>query len=176
MAAGATYEPIATQTLASAAASITFSSIPATYTDLKISFTGKHSTTGSGDNLVIRFNGDTAANYSRTLLQGDGSAASSSRSTAQEYAVIGYQIAGYNPSFCNVDIFNYAGSTFKTVLSQGSEVGTSGGSGQYGEVATLVNLWRSTAAITSIQILSRNFGTASFDIGTTATIYGIKAA
>ena len=39
MAAGATYEPIATQTLASAAASITFSSIAATYTDLRLVLT-----------------------------------------------------------------------------------------------------------------------------------------
>ena len=39
MAAGATYEPIATTTLGSAAADITFSSIASTWTDLRISFT-----------------------------------------------------------------------------------------------------------------------------------------
>lgn len=171
-----TYEPIATQTLGTSASSITFSSIPGTYTDLRISFTGILTSGSSGDSLAIRFNGDTAANYSRTFLQGDGSAGSSSRATAQEYGLIGQQIGRFNPSFAGVDIFSYAGSTFKTFLSQGAEVGTSGGSGQYGDVVCWVNLWRSTAAITSVQIAPRYGGLAVFDIGTTATLYGIKNA
>ena len=65
MAAGATYEPIATQTLASAAATITFSSIAATYTDLRLIFAKPI----GGSSLLLRFNSDTATNYSWTYLE-----------------------------------------------------------------------------------------------------------
>jgi len=164
---------IASQTLSSTASSITFSSIPATYTDLRIVFTGLLTTAGTGDTLAMRFNSDAGANYSRTFIQGDGSAAISSRATAQEYGLIAGQIANFNPSFAGVDIFSYAGTTFKTFLSQSADVGTSGGSGQYGDVTSFVNLWRSTAAITSVQIAPRYGSSGTFAIGTTATLYGI---
>jgi hypothetical protein len=58
MAAGNTYEAIATQTLGSAAASVTFSSIPGTYTDLVLVVAMEHVTTGT-ENIVMQFNGDT---------------------------------------------------------------------------------------------------------------------
>jgi hypothetical protein len=67
----ATYEPIETQTLGSAAASVTFSSITGSYTDLILvsSISTTHTATTS---LVIQLNGDTATNYSNTRLLGDG--------------------------------------------------------------------------------------------------------
>jgi hypothetical protein len=79
MPAGNTYEAIATQTLGSAAASVTFSSIPGTYTDLVLVVAGTL-TTGT-ENIVMQFNGDTGSNYSVTSLLGDGSTASSFRSS-----------------------------------------------------------------------------------------------
>jgi hypothetical protein len=79
MAAGNTYEAIATQTLGSAAASVTFSSIPGTYTDLVVVIAGTL-TTGS-DNVSFQLNGDSGANYSVTVLTGDGSTASSGRAS-----------------------------------------------------------------------------------------------
>jgi hypothetical protein len=63
MAAGNTYEAIATQTLGSAAASVTFSSIPGTYTDLVIVCTPLRVTAGA-EELVFQFNSDTGSNYS----------------------------------------------------------------------------------------------------------------
>ena len=80
MAAGSTYTPIYTTTLASAAASYTFSSIPSTYTDLVIAATGL---TTAGTTLAMRFNGDTATNYSDTYLLGNAGAASSSRDSTK---------------------------------------------------------------------------------------------
>jgi hypothetical protein len=159
----ATYEPIATQTLVSAG-TITFSSIPATYTDLRLIFT----VIGTGTNdTYLRFNSDTATNYSITTLTGNGSAASSGRSTSQTLINLDEAIAA-QPSFFSVDIFSYAGSTFKTVLANLNS--DRNGSGY---VSNRAGLWRSTSAITSITLSP---SASTFAIGTSATLYGIKAA
>ena len=167
--ATATYDLIASQTLGSAAASITFSSIPSTYTDLRLVITSI-ATGASNYNLFYRFNGDTGSNYSRTILYGDGSSAASNASVNFSFGAIVFSI-GINaiPSLCTMDIFSYAGSTYKTQLTTAS-VDTNG----TGNVVRNVNLWRSTSAITSILFYtdaSNNFAT-----GTTAQLYGIKAA
>lgn len=171
MAAGATYEPIATTTLGSAANSITFSSIPSTYTDLKIVLV----TTGVGGNygVGLQFNSDTASNYSYTSLYGDGSAAGSGSSGGGlPRAVISVgTIPLSTPALYIVNIFSYAGSTYKTVLS--TEAGDKNAAGGY--VSSTVNLWRNTVAINTVKILVSN-ASYNFAIGTTATLYGIKAA
>lgn len=163
-----TYEPIATTTLGSAATTITLSSIPATYTDLKLVFT---CTTASGVVVFLQFNGDTATNYSRTYLEGTGTVAGAATSTS--VTTFRPMAAGSTsstvPTLITVDIFSYTGSTFKTGLSTFSG-DTNGG----GTVSCSVGLWRSTAAINSILIL--NSGAVNFSVGTTATLYGIKAA
>ena len=172
----ATYEPIATTTLSSAAASITLSSIPSTYTDLRLVFVG-YSTyvslnTGS---IKLRFNADTGTNYSDTYLYANGSTPSSSRdsSATSIYAgqipdnVAGTSIVG----IMTADVFSYAGSTYKTVLTTSSSDLNTGST--LSTLTRAVGLWRSTAAITSITILA---GDPNFNIGTTATLYGIKNA
>jgi hypothetical protein len=161
----ATYEPIATQTLGSAASSITFSSIGSGYTDLRVVLVGTVATAGG---VAIRFNSDSGSNYSRTVLFGDGSTAASARSSNQTQFVIA-NINSANPSLITCDIFSYAGSTFKTALGEGSD--DRNGSGV---VARGVGLWRNTAAITTITLIEAN--AANFSTGTTATLYGIKNA
>lgn len=171
MPAGATYEPIATSTVSgSAASSIVFSSISSSYTDLRLIIVGK----SSADYSVIgfRFNSDTGSNYSQTSIYGTGSAAASQRGSSTSYG----QIDAWNGMMSSqvtmgiLDVFNYAGSTNKTTLGQGS-MDLNGS----GAVSRTVSLWRSTAAITSITLISGGGG-ANFAIGTTATLYGIKAA
>jgi len=163
----ATYEPIATTTLGSAAASITFSSIPATYTDLRLVFVAR---TTAGDNIRIQFNGDTSSsNYSSTWIVGDGSTASSSRNTDFSRIQLPSSLNGTQPALVNVDIFSYAGSTFKTLLvSESKDLNGSGVTAQQ------VSLWRNTSAITSVFLESQGGGT--FMANTTATLYGIKNA
>jgi hypothetical protein len=162
----ATYEPIATTTLGSAASSITFSTIPATYTDLRISFTPAG---GSGANSVfVQFNSDTGTNYSRTALYGDGATATSARNTTQARITYAAAMQATYPEFFTLDVFSYAGSTYKTCL--GTQSSDANGSGY---TASIVGLWRSTSAITS---LSLNNNGGNFATGTTATLYGIKAA
>jgi hypothetical protein len=163
-----TYEKIASTTLGSATSSITFSSIAATYTDLRVVLVA----TGSVSNYAkINFNSDTATNYSDIQIYGDSANAySTTDSTASTVFLDG----GYTPmsttvpALYEVDIFSYAGSTFKTFLSAAS-IDKNGS----GSVSRLVGLYRSTSAITSI-VLAVNTG--NFAVGTTATLYGILKA
>ena len=163
--ATATYIPIATQTLGSAASSITFSSIPGTYTDLRLVLT---CTASAAYTVTLRFNSDSGSNYSVTTLIGSGSAASSANQTSQTQMYgLGY-VSGVSttvPSMATYDIFSYAGATYKTVLMNGAT--DFNGSG---DVENIVGLWRSTSAITSIsiQLTSGNLST-----GTIATLFGI---
>ena len=160
------YEPIATTTLGSAAASITFSSIAGTYTDLRLVLV----TITSGGANRIRFNSDTGTNYSRTYVAGDGSAAASSRSSNSTQIFMNYNASPSStiPYLHQIDIFSYAGSTNKTILwDQNLDLNGSG------DVVKGVGMWRNTSAITAIE-LSNNVG--NFLTGTTATLYGILKA
>ena len=83
MAAGNTYDAIATQTLSSAAASVTFSSIAGTYTDLVLVTSIRKSTTGVS--AYLRANNDSGTNYSTTYLYGSGTSAISTRDTNRTF-------------------------------------------------------------------------------------------
>jgi hypothetical protein len=163
-----TYEPIATTTLGSATATVTFSSIPSTYTDLVLVTSSKRNTSGTS-NEAIRFNSDTGSNYSFTLVEGTGSAAQSG--TAPNVTSIALDDAAlvdntiFRPAI--VSIQNYANSTTnKTILSRANNAARG--------VDAIVGMWRNTAAITSISVILQ--GGASFGIDSTFTLYGIKAA
>ena len=161
-----TYTPIATTTTASSAASVTFSSIAGTYTDLVIIVNAGTSTNAD---LHLQFNGDTATNYSRTVLSGNGTAASSSRQSSVAYYradSVGYLNTSF-PNFVGViNIMNYSNATtYKTAISRTNNAATG--------VDASVGLWRSTSAITSI-VLFPDVGTLTN--GSTFTLYGIAAA
>ena len=162
-----TYEPIATQTLGSAASSITFSSIPATYTDLRVVFAiiGGAGTAGQFD---ITYNNDTSSLYSITRLYGDGSSAGSSRYSGTALYPCQNSFSSTPPVFATIDLFSYAGSTFKTALITYSNDANGSGSAERS-----VGLYRSTTAISRIDLGGVG---GTFAIGTTATLYGIKNA
>ena len=159
-----TYEPIATTTLGSNAPSVTFSSISGTYTDLVLVFSGSVTVP---EDFQIQVNSDTGSNYSRTWVTGNGSAAASARAssdTKMRLAQNGYATTGISNVI--VQFMNYSNTTTnKTVLSRANNAATG--------TDAIVNLWRSTAAITSIYVYvpSGNFAT-----GSTFTLYGILAA
>lgn len=161
----ATEIAIATQTLSSTASSITFSSIPSTYTDLRLVIVA--SLTSGNDNLGLQFNSDTATNYSFTTLGGTGALAQSARGTS--VTTIDFNDRGSMSTQLSTftsDVFSYAGSTYKTTLNT-----TSNDKNGSGTVERTVGLWRSTSAITSIKIFT--FSATTMAIGTTATLYGI---
>ena len=156
-----TYVALATQTLGTAASSVTFSSISASYTDLVIVGAGSLATAGT---LAIKFNGDTASNYSRTEVYGDGSSAASyreSNQSTQNFAL--WDTTGSN--FITHIQNYYNTTTFKTLLTR------------YNRPSSLVGanvvLWRKTPeAITSITIT----GGYNIAVGSTFSLYGILAA
>ena len=168
-----TYEPIATNTLGTAVNSVTFSSIPATYTDLRVVALPISNNAPNTVSLFMRFNADTGTNYSFTALYGTGSTAGSFYydNNSSIYVDSSNDGASFTvPALMTADIFSYAGSTYKTCLTTGST--DKSGSG---EVNRNVGLWRNTAAITSITLLSSS-GSVNFKIGSTFTLYGIKNA
>lgn len=169
MAAGPTYEPIATTTISSATTAFTMSSIPSTYTDIRI-VSSAYVLSGTAP-LVITFNSDTAANYSYNFANTSRSTATSSRSLSTS----SIELSSYNspgdttPIIATMDLFNYASAVNKTVYFQyGADAGT------YGSFRYGMGTWRSTSAITSITFTAST-GTG-FEAGSTITIYGIKAA
>ena len=167
----ATYEPIATTTLGTAASSITFSSIPTTYTDLRLIFVG-YAGSGSFANFRITFNSDSGTNYSRTTLGGNGGSPSSFNNQNQSYIDLGIaNLSNAQPSMHTMDLFSYAGSTNKTILLN-SSMEFNGGS-YTGAEELLVGLWRNTSAINTIRIATSS---NTYIAGTTATLYGIKNA
>jgi hypothetical protein len=161
-----TYTPIDTQTLGSAAASVTFSSISGSYTDLVLVTNASNVSTDS--NLNLQFNSDTASNYSSTRLSGDGSTATSATTANLVYIVAGRANAtGSIAANSIVNIMNYSNTTtYKTVLTRANNAASI--------VGAYVGMWRNTAAITSILIYSNN--AANISAGSTFTLYGIKAA
>jgi hypothetical protein len=159
----ATYEPIATTTLGSAATSISFSSIPATYTDLRLVLV---SARVSGSAINYQFNSDTATNYSKTRIYGFGDSigADSNQSEVQ----INTNNYGTYLHLHTLDVFSYAGSTFKTCLYE-----VNGDNNGTGTVSRGVGLWRNTSAITALSIF---LASGTIAAGSTATLYGIKNA
>jgi hypothetical protein len=166
-----TYEKIATTTLGSAAASVTFSSISGSYTDLVLVINNFFASS-STPYISLQFNSDTTSNYSSTLLEGTGSSASSNRFTADSLMYFGYNTASSTtPSngMAVMNIMNYSNATtYKTVLGR---VGILNGS--FPGTSTTVGLWRSTSAITSV-LVKQNVG--NLNSGCVFTLYGIKAA
>jgi hypothetical protein len=143
-----TYDKIEAKTLGSAQAAVTFSVIPATYTDLVLVSLFKN--TGGAGNLKIAFNGDTASNYSFTSLYGNGSNAISNRQSNQSAIIFG-QADSTQFLLNTLNIFNYANTTtFKTTLSRSSDNGNT-----YSSTGAIVGLWRKTPeAINSFSITS----------------------
>lgn len=157
-----TYDLIEEKVLGSAAATITFSSIPGTYTHLDIEVIGTDSAYGA---TWLRCNGDSSStNYSHTILNGNGTSATSTRGS-NVTGQMNVGITGTGMSNNTFTVFNYASTNVqKTVLGRGN-VSTDG-------VRAVAGLWRgasgSPQAITSITI-----GGTSFQIGTTFRLWGI---
>ena len=161
-----TYEPIASQTLGSGASTVTFSSIPGTFTDLII-VSDFIMSAASGDGPSMRFNSDTGSNYSSTLLYGDSGGAASARSSSASAMTYVLNANTSSRGLSSIQVLSYANTNvYKTVLA-GYSFGTT-------VVARTVGLWRSTSAITSITLA--DLTPDNFATGSTFALYGIKAA
>ena len=167
MPAGKTYEVISSTTLSSDTAFIQFATIPATYTDLKISFIGGQNS--NNDAITFRFNGDTAGNYTSSYLIGTG-AGSSGNCSNNTTSIANYGDLGGTAleAFIDININSYAETNrHKSVMSYFASV-------QRGRSSLLMGLWRDNSAIHTIKIDMQ--GTDLLKSGTMATLYGITAA
>ena len=167
-----TYVLIASNTLSASAASVTFSSIPSTYTDLVVRWSARSDVGGSADNIGVTLNG-TTANYSATELRGNGSTAISGRtsSAAQFNLNVSVPSSGYTANtFSNNELYipNYTSSTNKPV----SAFNVSENNATTGIDNVFALLWSNTASINSISFFSLN--SANFVSGSNFYLYGIK--
>jgi len=173
-----TLKKIQTVTVGSGGSStISFTSIPQTYTDLKIVFSGRGIRTGQMVDLArITFNGSSAAEYSLRNLYGDYTAAYSSSSSGQTSLIP----QGFVPaSSATANVFgsneiyipNYTSANFKSV-SFDIVLENNSTTANEGYLTLTAGLWSNTAAITSITFVP-HIGTA-FDQYTTATLYGVS--
>jgi hypothetical protein len=166
------YESIATTTVGSGGSStITFSSIPSTYTHLQLRIIAK--STASGSYSQIRFNSDSGSNYAMHELYGTGSSALAYAETSQTYLNQYYTIETSTAS--NVfsasifDILDYANTNkYKTTRKlSGNENNSAGG------IDLASGLWRSTSAIDAITITPNSGNFAQYS---SFALYGIKGA
>lgn len=157
---------IETKTLVSSAASIEFTSIPQTFTDLMLLVSLRGTTAQIYTLTELRFNGSNTGNSSRTL-EGSGSAASSQILATYIYPNAGNGANSTSNTFSNHSIYvpNYAGSTNKSVSIDA--VLENNATTAY--AALVAGLWSNTAAITSLAILTSDL----FVAGSSISLYGI---
>jgi hypothetical protein len=171
--AASSYESIATTTVTSNVASITFSSIPATYTHLQFRFIVRTNRGTAEDAFRITINGDTsAANYNAHYLRGDGSSASAGEVNS------GVGWAGYYPTDSSSSVFG-AGTMDFLDYANTNKAKTMRHLGGYdangsGYIVLSSTLWTSTSAINSI-VFTFDSG-SSFTQYSQMALYGIKGA
>lgn len=172
--------PVAAQTLVSAAASITFTSIPSGYSMLRLVAIGASATAAEGDRWAVAVNGDSGAHYDviGTVGPGSGTTATGAKNAQSEWLFVTSPPPGDLPGasatagvagILEVDIPAYSGTTFQKVglWRSGYSDPVTASADQVAFHATVA--WRSTAAVTSVTI-STVTG-ANLAAGTTALLY-----
>ena len=170
------YESIATATGTGSSGTITFSSIPSTYTALQIRINSKSLRTGTtATALYATVNSDTGANYAYHFLYGDGSVAGSTGSTSSTSMMIGYEAGSNAGSNVNtfgttiIDLHDYASTTRNKTFKSFAGTDNNG----TGQIRLMSGLWMSTSAVTSISLTD---AVDNFASGSTFSLYGIKGA
>lgn len=162
-----TYTLIASNTLGSAATSLTFSNIPQVYTDLILVASAKAVNSGGNQWFMMTFNNDNGSNYSITFLSGNGTTASSGRYSNRTDGIFPGDTDNSNDTVMTIHLMDYANTTtYKTVLSRSGDSSDA--------VKAIVGLWRSTSAITSIKITNQDLA-SNIASGSTFKLYGIEA-
>ena len=165
-----TYILIEAKTLSSSAASIEFTSIPQTYTDLILVYSARTNDAARTDEARITFNNNTS-NYSWKMLYGSGSSGNSAAS-ASDSSIPGMQIPGGGAtantfSSGQVYIPNYTSSNNKSISSEAIQEDNQ----TLAYMKIVAGLWSNSAAITSVKLSG---ATGSFVQYSSAYLYGIK--
>ena len=174
----AAFESIATATVSGSSNTITFSSIPSSYTHLQLRILARGTANGGSANpliLFMRANSDTGANYANHRLVGNGStvaaggSSSETRMTPAVYADSGYPANVYGAII--IDIHDYSSTTknktVRTISGVDDNTGTT--SSQFNLRS---DLWMNTAAITTLTF--ENNGGDNFNSNSKFALFGIK--
>jgi parallel beta-helix repeat protein len=163
---------VAESVLSSPTASVTFSSLPSGYRDLKLVVRGRGTNASGNSQILLQANGDAGANYDYAGVASTNGAPFGVGGTAQS---IGAQVgwipaASAGTNFGNttiVQIGNFAGTTFeKTFIGTTSfKSANANGSIYSGQFA---GFWRSTSAITSLTV---TLDAGNFAAGTIVSLY-----
>ena len=171
------YFPIATTMLATASASVSFTSIPATYSHLQVRGFVKYSNTGNDRSAIhVRFNSDSGSNYNHGALYGTGAAIASDQAITQSITRFASVAAPSSHSTYTsmfgmfvADILDYANTNkYKTIIGIG---GYDSNSNTYSNVSLQSGAWLSTSAITSMAITPDS---GNWTAGSQFTLYGVK--
>lgn len=164
-----TFVKIQTVTVGSGgAANIEFTSIPQTYTDLKLVYSLRETSTGV--NTTLTFNGS-SSNFSWRQLAGDGTSPYSNNGSSNLYLGPMTNATQNTASvFSNGDVYipNYKSSNNKSFFIDG----VTENNATQAFTTLWIGLWSNTAAITSISFAPSDAG--NFAQYSTATLYGIK--
>jgi hypothetical protein len=167
-----TFTKIASVTVGSGGTgSITFSSIPQTYTDLVIKASLRTGSGGIGS-YQLTFNGS-ASGYSERLIYGTGTATGSASQSSSTYIWWGFNTnenSSTASTFASNDIYipNYTSANHKYLSADNVTESNTSAATAYLDAG----LWANTAAITSITLDIEQ--AALFVENSTATLYGIK--
>ena len=170
---GAGLTRISQQVLGSPAATITFSSIPGTYTNLLLYIMGQ-SSSGSDDFVVMQLNSDTGAHYNISGIAMSGASTSNAFTTMAGTSAFVVNLktssgASVHPGTGNCVIYNYAGTTFNKqwtcndTENKSTFMNTEFASGE----------WTGTPAAVTTILLKLNSG-SNFVTGTAVTLYGVQ--
>lgn len=168
----ATYDSIQTVSLSSTQATVSFTSIPQTYTDLILTIQPVRG--GTGTDILAQFNSDTGANYTRITYYTSGTNATtlSTMVTGATSARFNYSTAARTngSSAYQIHFGDYSGTVLKkNIFSQGILVSNTE---QYADTTT--NWWNNSNAITRIDLFQD--GDRIWGAGSIFSLYGIKRA
>lgn len=170
----ATYNLIASNTLSSSAASVTFSAIPGTYTDLVLRASIRGTWVGAvNKHAQLKINGSTSAVLSTTYVSAYGSTASSNRDNGLDYLLLKWAVPGTTSTsntFTSLEIYfpNYL-STSNKVFSVDNR--TENNSTTESTINAQAGLRSATDAISSFELSPAS---DSFASGSSFFLYGIK--
>jgi hypothetical protein len=152
-----TYTPLANVTLSSAAATLTFGSIPATYRDLVIVVTNASTTS----EIRMTINNDSTTNYFFQIVRADSGGIVATNSSLGSFAIT------ENGGFGTMTIMDYSATNKHKTMLRGRNMRANSD-----RTDLAANRWGSTAAITTLRFA---LGTGNIPAGSTFTLYGIAA-
>lgn len=165
---------IANSVLGSAAASVTFSSIPGTFNHLQLMGQARSTAAAASDEFAVQLNGDTGSNYLRQSMfgNGSGSASASIATTSSSWTCGTGDLAGATATagftgLLYMSIPLYAGTTWAKTVNWHSGLDDS----LVHSIVALTGTWNSTAAVTSVKVFA--LSGPNFAAGSAFYLYGV---